>query len=95
MMDKNTIISILTERGYKPHNAALVADDLTRLSSPLNVALRRWLDTEKMSDFSANGYSIFQFMQQWGMKYPAALLTMDWILKEPETAIRELKKGIK
>lgn len=94
-MDKNTIIAMLTEHGYKPRNAALVADDLMRLSSPLDVALRRWLDIEEMSDFSAEGYSVFQFMQQWGMKYPAALLTMDWILKEPETAIRELKKGIK
>lgn len=94
-MDKNTIIAMLTERGYKPRNAALVADDLMRLSSPLDVALRRWLDIEERSDFSAEGYSVFQFMQQWGMKYPAALLTMDWILKEPETAIRELKKGIK
>ncbi|MCM1302291.1 MAG: hypothetical protein NC250_09415 [Alistipes senegalensis] len=94
-MNKNTIISVLAERGYKPRNAALVADDLMHLSSPLDVALRRWLDTEEIVDFSAEGYSVAQFMQQWGMKYPAALLTMDWILKEPEIAIQELKKGIK
>lgn len=94
-MDKNTIISILTERGYKPHNATLVADDLAHLSSPLDTAFRRWIDTEEIDDFSAHGYSISGFMQEWKMKYPAALLTMDWILKEPETALRELEKGIR
>lgn len=94
-MDKNTIVSVLTERGYNPRNAALAADDLMHLSSELKAALRRWLDTEEVADFSAEGYSVAQFMRQWGMKYPAALLTMDWILKEPEIAIQELKKGIR
>jgi len=29
------------------------------------------------------------------MTYPAALLTMDWLIKEPEQALKSLEKGIK
>ena len=29
------------------------------------------------------------------MTYPAALLTIDWLIKEPENAIRSINRGIK
>jgi hypothetical protein len=29
------------------------------------------------------------------MKYPAALLTMDWLLKEPQKAKESLRRGLR
>jgi len=29
------------------------------------------------------------------MTYPAALLTIDWLIKEPERAMRSINRGIK
>lgn len=94
-MEKDTIIAILIERGYKESNAKAAAQPLQLLSSPLDAMFYKWIETEETEDFSAHDYSIATFINDWDMKYPAALLTMDWILKEPEAAIRELKKGIR
>lgn len=94
-MEKDTIIAILVERGYKESNAKAATQPLQLLSSPLDAMFYKWIETEETEDFSAHDYSIATFINDWDMKYPAALLTMDWILKEPEAAIRELKKGIR
>lgn len=94
-MDKTTIIAILIERGYKSSNARRVAEDLQHLSAPLDVMFRKWVDSGETRDFAAHGYAVSAFVNDWKMKYPAALLTMDWLLKEPETAINELKRGIR
>ena len=32
---------------------------------------------------------------KFGMTYPAALLTMDWLIKEPEKAIESINRGIR
>ena len=34
-------------------------------------------------------------MEERGMAYPAALLTMDWLIKEPKKAIESLNGKIK
>lgn len=94
-MNKQTIVSILVERGYNRANAAAVCEDLLRLEAPLVKIFRQWLDTGAEQDFLFRDYSIRYFMANWGMKFPAALLTMDWILKEPEKAIEELKNKIR
>ena len=79
---ENQIKYILIDRGYNERNAKLVAHELTLLSAPLQPLLSQWLDNE-------------QHMQKRGMTYPAALLTIDWLLKEPEEAKLSLSRGIK
>ena len=95
-MMKEKIYRILKERGYSEYSAKLATTDLMRLSGPLDKMLRAWLDNEReQPDYSYGGYSIRRFQHERGMKYPAALLTMDWLMKEPEKAKRSLTKGIK
>lgn len=93
---ENQIKQILIDRGYNERNATLVAQELTRLATPLQPLITKWLDDEqRLEDFEAEGYSISGLMQKRGMTYPAALLTIDWLLKEPEEAKLSLKRGIK
>ena len=40
-------------------------------------------------------FSIKGIMQKYNMKYPAALLSINWILNDPKTAIPIIKKGIR
>jgi hypothetical protein len=93
---ENQIKYILIDRGYNERNAKLVAHELTLLSAPLQPLLSQWLDNEQhMEDYKAEGYTITGLMQKRGMTYPAALLTIDWLLKEPEEAKLSLSRGIK
>jgi len=93
---ENQIKYILIDRGYNERNAKLVAHELTLLAAPLQPLLSQWLDNEQhMEDYKSEGYTITGLMQKRGMTYPAALLTIDWLLKEPEEAKLSLSRGIK
>lgn len=95
-MEKEYIYNILLGRGYNTYTAQLVAEDLSQLCTPLSDFLSRWLSNESYrEDFAVNGYSIFQLQSERQMNYPAALLTMDWLIKEPEKAIESLNGKIK
>lgn len=93
---KEKIYRTLKERGYSEHSTKLLLPDLMRLSVPLDRMLQAWLNNEReQPDYSCNGYSIHGLQRERGMKYLAALLTIDWLIKEPEKAKRSLAKGIK
>ena len=54
-----------------------------------------YVETKEEGDFAAHGYSVKDFVEKWQLTYPAALLTMNWLLKEPEEATVLLKQGIR
>ena len=93
---KEKIYRTLKERGYSEQSIKLMMADIMRLSVPLDRMLQAWLSNEREQlDYSCNGYSIHGLQRERGMKYLAALLTIDWLIKEPEKAKRSLTKGIK
>lgn len=95
-MEKDYIYNVLLERGYDENSARLVATELMTLNKPLDTYLEKWVQKESdISDYEACGYSIKQLMEERNMTYPAALLTMDWLMKEPDAAVASLKRGIK
>ncbi len=90
---KDRIYQTLLDEGYSSKSANLVLNDLILLSSPLDTFLEEWLLNRNISDYESNGYSISQLQRDRNMTYPAALLTMDWLIKEPEVAIRSLSRS--
>jgi len=94
-MDK-ILETILEERlDYSPEGAALMGEELGRLSSVLKPLLDRWIETGEEPDYRTDdGHSIGMLMAEYEMNYPAALATMDWILQDPEEAIQALKTGV-
>lgn len=95
-MEEQRIVNLLKQRGYDTRSAKLVAGDLLQLSYPLNKFFAEWVEIESYKkDFSSNGYSLFNLMKERNMTYPAALLTMDWLLKDPIDALNCLKRGVK
>lgn len=96
MMEKDYIYNVLMERGYSAYTAQLVTEDLFKLHEPLNDYLLCWLHNESdKKNFAAYNHSISQLQAERQMNYPAALLTMDWLIKEPEKAIESLNRRIK
>lgn len=89
------IKDILMMRGYPEKQAFSVANDLQEIDSTLQDALQRWLIIEEEVDFQIEGLKLSELKQKFDMTYPAALLTMDWLIKEPELATKSINRGIK
>jgi len=89
------IKDILKMRGYPEKQAFSVANDLQEIDSALQDALQRWLVIEEEMDFQIEGFKLSELKQKFDMTYPAALLTMDWLIKEPELATKSINRGIK
>ena len=51
--------------------------------------------SEEESDYHVVGFSLLELKRKFDMTYPAALLTMDWLIKDSENAIRSINRGIK
>ncbi|WP_294611093.1 hypothetical protein [uncultured Bacteroides sp.] len=87
-MEYNEIIQTLKKReGYNEKRAALAASESQHLSKELVPLLNDWLyDANKMQDITVQGISLLHIKKHKCMNYLAALLTMDWLIKEPEIA---------
>lgn len=91
------ITKTLIERGYPENAAKIVAEKLATLSTDeLKKALAEWLSNSSEPLISSHGYSTKSLMDRNpGMTYPAALLTIDWLEREPDKAKTIIEKGIK
>lgn len=90
------IKNILIERGYPENAATGVSQKLSNLSGQLREAASSWLDSGREPVVSSHGYSTKSLMERFPeMKYPAALLTIDWLERDPEKAKSIIEKGIR
>lgn len=95
-MDKLEIQEILMQRGYSERNASLVAEEMVNITPQLRNLLGGWLmDKSYCKDYEVGEYSVMRLQKERRMNYPAALLTLDWLIKEPKAALRSLNRGIK
>jgi len=93
---KERIVSILTnELRYSEHVADITADDLIKVQPQLQLVLQQWLDTREIINFEIYGFSIKQLIEQRRYTFPSALISMDWLLTEPDIAIKELSEEIR
>lgn len=90
-MKSHDIKCILIERGYNSKRAELVANELKTIDQKLLEPFNRWLDTGEETDLKVNGISILELMQTYNLKYPAALLSIDWIIKNPKEALSVIR----
>lgn len=88
------LVKKLIEQGYQSKMAEMVAGELKNVDNSLSSYVVSWLKDE-FTDFESHGYSISGLMKERNMTYPAALLTIDWLIKEPEAAKKSLNRGIK
>lgn len=93
---KDKIAQILVkELNYSDHVAALTAGDLVAVQPQLQPALKTWLDTRSITNAEVGQFSIKLFMEQRGYTFPSALISLDWLLTEPEIAKQELTNEVR
>lgn len=82
--------------GCDEEKAAYTEEKLSKIDGSLKPILDRWLkDGTESSDNMFHGYSINLLMRKYCMKFTGAILTLDWIVKDPVSAEKALKYGIR
>lgn len=95
-MDNSTISKILvSEYGYSEYEASITANDLHDLNPKLQDALQEWLLSRREVDVAVDNVSVKDLMEKKRLTYPAALIALDWLLADPDTAKAELFSDIK
>lgn len=86
---------LIRELGYSEYVAELTAKDLMDLKPELKGALAEWLDNRREEVISICGISTKDLIEDKEMTYPSALISLNWVLRDPEKAIPELKNIIR
>ena len=94
-MKVSEIEKILIRKGFSEKESSLIAENLAQMDISLLPLLEKWLIKDMEEDYKIGDLSINLLKSKFNLEYQAALLTMDWIIKEPEIAIEAIKKGIK
>ena len=94
-MNKNQIVQALLNHQYTQIEAEGVANELFQIDSQLIPLLDKWIQDEIETDYLIEGFSLLGLKSLYKMTYPAAILTMDWLIKDPKTAIAAINKGIR
>lgn len=90
------LIKTLIERDYPEKIAIKTAENLSRMVPELRESLAEWVETERCPDIEEAGYSTSGLMTRFkGMTYPAALLTIDWLKRDPKKAAEVIESGIR
>ena len=90
---KERIKEILVQKeGYSPRSAESTANDLESIKdSEIYQALIRWIESGKKTNIARGSYSCRQLIADLSMKYPAALIFLDWYCEDPECAIASIR----
>ena len=92
---KNIRELLMSRFGYSEQDISVLCSDLEQLDQALVPVLAKWIKDGDCSDSTEySGYSINSLCTEYEMNFIAALLTLDWIIKEPEQAIPAIKSGI-
>lgn len=94
-MERNDIIEILKNEGYPQFMLEKTADKIEELSPLLKMSFENWVKHYIEPSFVIKGYSYATLVEKYKMKPIGAFITLDWIMREPEKATKELNRGIK
>jgi hypothetical protein len=94
MMQENELIPrLISEFGYPPNGAKLVADKLMNSSPEIQESFVQFWETGEVSLLTVEGYSVSSLGEEHGMNPIAGFLTLDWLIREPEKAKASLRRG--
>jgi len=84
----------LAERGgYSQLEIGFLRAKIEGLSSELRAVLEGWLQSGSLTEIVIEGYSMTDLMQRKGLEPVAAILTLDWLRREPDAARQAIENG--
>lgn len=83
---------IIDRQGSTEDIADRVLKKLDGLQPQLKPIFEKWIDDPNVRDETDYyGYSLDWLMDDYGLNFTGALLTLDWLLRDPETAVEALR----
>lgn len=87
LLDMETIkLKLISELNYSEFESEEFIEDAKRMDESLRNYLYLWANENKEFEVSINGVSTKWLQKNKNLNYPAALLALDWIIREPEVA---------
>lgn len=84
---------LIMQADYKPHVAEITADDLLAAQPPIQQAFETWQDTGVLPELEIESYTAQRLIEEYHFHPVAALLTLDWLMTDPQEALTALKYG--
>jgi hypothetical protein len=78
---------------YPASGARLVAEKIVMLSPEIKDAFITWWHEGTLPVLEVAGYTLHTLMEEHGMNPIAAFLTLDWLVRDPQSARASLEKG--
>ena len=84
---------LVSELNYTKAETKAVISEVAELEPQIQGALVQWMETRKLPDLEIQGFTVDFLMQISDCTPISALLTLDWLLKEPKVALAAIKEG--
>jgi hypothetical protein len=94
-METKEIIKYLETQGVPKDQTEELAQMLEKVNPVLYNAFRAYVKEGTEPDICIEGYTCRGLMKELGLSITGALLTMDWLIREPENAKKAIEEGIK
>lgn len=94
-MGTTVLIKYLESYGIDKANSHEMAQKIESANKKIYNAVVDYLEKGIEPTISVEGYSCKLLVEQLGMSVVAALLTLDWLMREPIEAKQAIKDGIK
>ena len=95
MTNQNIEKSLVERCKYTEKQASLLVKELMQVDLRLIPVLNKWVDDGIETDFNVCGFTLLEIKSRYNMTYPAALLTIDWLVKDPKVATEAIEHGLK
>ena len=91
-MNAEKIIKVLVEeKNYDKVQTERLAPKIEALPDDIKTALNKWIENGTVSSPEYNGYTVDKILNEKpGMTTLAAYLALDWIRRDPKTAIKAI-----
>ena len=93
MNDQKSIQRLIEEFGYTISSAKMIWTKINEISPDLFIAFMNWWENGEQPDVIVEGISYKVLVTEYSMNPIAAILTLDWVKRDPKTAKESLKKG--
>ena len=94
-MDRNILLTLLKEENYPAHMVDKTIEKLETLQPEVMLTFTQWLYDGITPSISIEGITFQDLIAEYGMNPIGAFITLDWLIRDSEKAIRALKRGIR
>lgn len=88
-------IDKLAERGYDGYSGKVMSEKLSNVNPMFSEGINQWLANGWEKDYEILGIKLSDLKKKFALTYPSAILSMDWLIRDPENAKRSFERGIK